>query len=702
MKLQSMLLPVLLVLALSGVSFALSCGDTITTSTTLTASDPVVNNICPGNGIIVGASGITLDCAGYNLSGDGIGDFQYGILLPSGITDVTVKNCNVTRFFLGIGLNSASGNTLASNNLYNNTYGGIYINSSSNNILADNNAYNNVWYGIELYSSSNNNTIIGNNAYNNVHHGILIASSSNNNLTGNNAYNNPEYGIYLLSSSNNTLTSNNAYSNSWSGVYSSSSNYNDFIGNSIHNNPNGIFLVGSLNNNLTDNNIYQNSYGIVLASSSYCTLTGNSANNNLYDGIRLRDSSMYNNLTGNTAYKCGTGIDLVGSSYNNLTGNTAYNNAEGILINGAVNNALIGNIAYNNSQTGIHLYYHANNNLLTGNNAYYNGQYGIRLDSLSGNNNLTANNLTNNTNGLYLSLGSDYILVYNNLIAYNTAKDLTNYGANNTGDFNSCGTVINWKDISALSGCFNTTVFCTDLDGDGYGIYPNNGTASACRFDGNDCNDNNAAIHPNAAEVCNGVDDNCNGQIDEGGVCPTITYYCDTDGDGFISATPTGTCNTFNCIPAGCSTSPGPDFCPTAVGPFSGCPSAIDAIVTGQTKQGQQPLANVNVLAYNKAGCAKDFIPDSVKLFNSACKSDSSCTTNSAGLCQLPVAPGDYFVMVQVLDNSGKYPSHTVAQVTAGEPKEARLAFNPDSSWVWVVAVILIIGSALFVYNRKK
>ncbi|MFM7200698.1 MAG: MopE-related protein [Myxococcota bacterium] len=33
-----------------------------------------------------------------------------------------------------------------------------------------------------------------------------------------------------------------------------------------------------------------------------------------------------------------------------------------------------------------------------------------------------------------------------------------------------------------------------------------------------DCNDNNAAINPGAKEVCNDLDDNCNGQADEGGV----------------------------------------------------------------------------------------------------------------------------------------------------------------------------------------
>jgi hypothetical protein len=46
-----------------------------------------------------------------------------------------------------------------------------------------------------------------------------------------------------------------------------------------------------------------------------------------------------------------------------------------------------------------------------------------------------------------------------------------------------------------------------------------------------DCNDDNIFINPNATEKCNGVDDDCDGETDEG--CVIVTYYQDLDGDGY-------------------------------------------------------------------------------------------------------------------------------------------------------------------------
>jgi hypothetical protein len=59
-----------------------------------------------------------------------------------------------------------------------------------------------------------------------------------------------------------------------------------------------------------------------------------------------------------------------------------------------------------------------------------------------------------------------------------------------------------------------------DADGDGFT------STDSCFGSKDDCDDNNAAIHPGAEEVCDKVDNNCNGQVDEGGVCKGPDPQC--------------------------------------------------------------------------------------------------------------------------------------------------------------------------------
>ncbi len=92
-------------------------------------------------------------------------------------------------------------------------------------------------------------------------------------------------------------------------------------------------------------------------------------------------------------------------------------------------------------------------------------------------------------------------------------------------------------------GSANCIVYFTDMDQDGYGIGSGycmcSAVSSISATVGGDCNDANPAIHPNATEVCNGVDDNCNGQTDEGA---SAAYYADGDGDGYGTGSPVIAC----------------------------------------------------------------------------------------------------------------------------------------------------------------
>ncbi|MBU3727649.1 MAG: hypothetical protein FGM37_00145, partial [Phycisphaerales bacterium] len=79
-----------------------------------------------------------------------------------------------------------------------------------------------------------------------------------------------------------------------------------------------------------------------------------------------------------------------------------------------------------------------------------------------------------------------------------------------------------------------------DVDGDGYGdvnvFHPQFVIDCASNWPGyvndrNDCNDNDRYVNPSAAEICDGIDNNCSNSIDENQ--SNIDYYADTDDDGF-------------------------------------------------------------------------------------------------------------------------------------------------------------------------
>ncbi len=70
----------------------------------------------------------------------------------------------------------------------------------------------------------------------------------------------------------------------------------------------------------------------------------------------------------------------------------------------------------------------------------------------------------------------------------------------------------------------------SDIDGDGIGDACDTDNDNDGDPDVTDCAPLNPAVYNGAAEMCNGIDDNCNWQIDEGLI---NTYYQDADGDGY-------------------------------------------------------------------------------------------------------------------------------------------------------------------------
>ncbi len=89
----------------------------------------------------------------------------------------------------------------------------------------------------------------------------------------------------------------------------------------------------------------------------------------------------------------------------------------------------------------------------------------------------------------------------------------------------------------------DASTWYADVDGDGYGDA--DATAVACVApsgyieDASDCDDGDDAVNPDADELCNGVDDDCDGDTDEDDALDASTWYADTDSDGYGDAAAT-------------------------------------------------------------------------------------------------------------------------------------------------------------------
>ena len=103
-----------------------------------------------------------------------------------------------------------------------------------------------------------------------------------------------------------------------------------------------------------------------------------------------------------------------------------------------------------------------------------------------------------------------------------------------------CNSVDDDCDGSVDNGAADVLIWYADSDGDGYGDASD--SALSCTApagyvaDATDCKDTVASINPAATEVCDSLDNNCDGTVDEG---VTTTWYRDVDLDGYGVATTT-------------------------------------------------------------------------------------------------------------------------------------------------------------------
>ena len=178
---------------------------TIVTDTVLTADHD--------GEIVIGADGVTLDCAGHAITGPGFWSPSPGVLVDRRV-NITVKGCTVSGFNDGFRVQHSDNNTFSANKV-SNVRQGFTLHDSEDNTLTGNSVIGaSDWFGYGLFDGSNRNELRENTATAVSGVGFMIHGAHNNVLIDNYSSNNWGNGFGANPpATGNTYTANRAHDN---------------------------------------------------------------------------------------------------------------------------------------------------------------------------------------------------------------------------------------------------------------------------------------------------------------------------------------------------------------------------------------------------------------------------------------------------------------------------------------------------------
>jgi large repetitive protein len=285
----------------------IACGSVVTRSVTLT--DDLLG--CQGDGLVIGADGITVDLNGHTVAGVGSDD-SVGIR-NVGHDRVLVKHGVVRQFERGVRLSGVSGNRLRGLTVELNGSDGIDLTHSSDNQIQGGTIRDN-FTGVLLENGSARNLVARAVLQGNRGAGIRLDASTGNRVTGNIANGNGSAAepftsqILLMDSHRNRLDANDVSASSTIGIVLVRADRNQLQGNQVgfvgsDGNVGGVFLLDDSDRTVLHNNTVANNRpgdGILIeAGSDRTVLRGNLASGNGDDGIQVHDPDT--RIVGNTA-----------------------------------------------------------------------------------------------------------------------------------------------------------------------------------------------------------------------------------------------------------------------------------------------------------------------------------------------------------------------------------------------------------------
>lgn len=326
----------------------------------LTSSIFLVNDLrdCPGDGLVIGAAGITVDLNGRSLRGIGLGS---GVR-NDGYQGVTISNGLIEEFDYGVSLHNAAGNTITGVTARLNQEAGIWLENGSGNVVQQNSLAQNS-YGIVLHGAQQT-LLTGNLVTQTSNTTIWLAGASHNTLRHNTLSASADTTILLTEGANhNLLEANSLTGGSDAGIAVEDANGNQLIANVIQlMGDSAIYLDNAHQTVVRGNDLRFNAGGLEMSSATGSLIENNDASHSSGDGIEIGDGSLANVISWNTInFNGGKGLIVLaeaapgsGLSGNWLEGNTAAGN-QGIGIAVAkAGHTLIANLANGNQDWGIY------------------------------------------------------------------------------------------------------------------------------------------------------------------------------------------------------------------------------------------------------------------------------------------------------------------------------------------------------------
>jgi parallel beta-helix repeat protein len=330
-----------------GGSFAtaappLSCGDTITTDTTLHHN--LVN--CPNNGITIGADNVTLDLNYHTIDGDGAPaagcdpqtEFCDVGVVNFGHDGVTVVHGSLRQFAGGVDFGEVRDNRLLDISASSNQVTGIQLFNSSRSVIRNSSGNGSLddrdGTGLGLFDSHRVRIIHNSFRRNAGDHAILMADSNNNLIKGNRLSRNGGEGILMGGGERNRITRNRLVRNE-AGITLGPGSHNVVTRNHVSRGRDGIRIEKGHDNLLAHNVVaHARRAGIRLGiphpflGGAHNTVRGNLVKGSRVDGFLVNAKDEHSLLIHNTARGAGDdGFDIESRSAK-LTRNKANRNGD--------------------------------------------------------------------------------------------------------------------------------------------------------------------------------------------------------------------------------------------------------------------------------------------------------------------------------------------------------------------------------------